>query len=94
MTRNKAAWRAATIDERAWTKAKRMTGAQVAVCGYAPAGWPPGTTCIIRRVRAGGVSTDPRARRRRTIPKLVWLDENLSTRATWIGGGMAFGKHR
>ena len=72
VTRNKAAWRAAaTIDERVWTKARRMKGAQVAVMDYAPAGWPPNTTCVVRRVRvrASDVSTDPRARRRRTIPK-------------------------
>jgi hypothetical protein len=72
VTRNKAAWRAAaTIDERAWKTAKRMNGAQVAVIDYAPAGWPPGTACVVRRVRvrATDVSTDPRARRRRTIPK-------------------------
>jgi hypothetical protein len=72
VTRNKAAWRAAaTIEERAWKTAKRMRGAQVAVMDYAPAGWPPGTTCVVRRVRvrAADVSTDPRARRRRTIPK-------------------------
>jgi len=38
---------------------------------YAPGGWPDGTSCVVRRVRvrAGDVSTDPRARRRRTIPK-------------------------
>jgi hypothetical protein len=71
-TRNPAAWRAAAaISEDAWRPAKRMKGAQVAVCGYAPAGWPPGTACVVRRVkvRATDISTDPRARRRRTIPK-------------------------
>src|SRR6266496_1196177 len=48
-----------------------MKGAEVAVCDYAPAGWPPGTVTVVRRVkvRAADVSTDPRARRRRTIPK-------------------------
>jgi hypothetical protein len=72
VTRNKAVWRAAAaIGADAWTKAKRMKGAQVAVCDYAPAGWPPGTACVVRRVkvRAADISTDPRARRRRTIPK-------------------------
>jgi hypothetical protein len=72
VTRNKAAWRAAaTIPTNAWRKAKRMKGAQVAVCDYAPAGWPPDTACVVRRVkvRAADISTDPRARRRRTIPK-------------------------
>jgi hypothetical protein len=72
VTRNQAAWRAAAaIGDNAWRKAKRMKGAQVAVCDYAPAGWPPGTACVVRRVkvRAADISTDPRARRRRTIPK-------------------------
>ncbi|GAA4264233.1 IS1380 family transposase [Dactylosporangium darangshiense] len=72
VTRNPAVWRAvAAVPDTAWRKAKRMQGAQVAVCDYAPAGWPPGTTCVVRRVtvRAADVSTDPRARRRRTIPK-------------------------
>jgi Transposase DDE domain group 1 len=71
VTRNKAAWRAAAaIPHDAWRKAKRMKGAQVAVCGYAPAGWPPDTVTVVRRVkvRAKSISTDPRARRRRTIP--------------------------
>jgi hypothetical protein len=72
VTRNKAAWRAAAaIPDDAWRKAKRMKGAQVAVCDYAPGGWPAGTACVVRRVkvRAADISTDPRARRRRTIPK-------------------------
>ncbi len=71
VTRNPAAWRAAAaIPEKAWRKAKRMKGAQVAVCDYTPAGWPPGNACVVRRVkvRAADISTDPRARRRRTIP--------------------------
>jgi hypothetical protein len=48
-----------------------MKGAQVAVCDYAPARWAPGTACVVRRVkiRAGDISTDARARPRRTIPK-------------------------
>src|SRR5436190_7541910 len=72
VTRNAAAWRAAmAIPDDAWRKAKRMRGAQVAVCDYTPAGWPPGNACVVRRVkvRAQDISTDPRARRRRTIPK-------------------------
>jgi hypothetical protein len=72
VTRNPAAWRAAAaIPDRAWRKAKRMQRAQVAVCDYTPAGWPPGQACVVRRVkvRATDISTDPRARRRRTIPK-------------------------
>jgi hypothetical protein len=72
VARNPAVWRSATaIPDGAWRNAKRMKGAQVAVCDYAPAGWPAGTACVVRRVkiRAGDISTDPRARRRRTIPK-------------------------
>jgi Transposase DDE domain group 1 len=48
-----------------------MKDAQVAVTGYAPAGWPPGTRTIVRRAKigAGQISADPRSRRRRTIPK-------------------------
>jgi hypothetical protein len=72
VNRNPAVWRAAAaIDDKQWRQAKRMKGAQVAVCDYAPAGWPPGTMTVVRRVkvRAGDVSADPRARRRRTIPK-------------------------
>jgi hypothetical protein len=72
VTRNPAVWRAAAaIPDEAWHTAKRMKGAQVAVCDYAPAGWPPGTATVVRRVtvRASDISTDPRARRRRTIPK-------------------------
>jgi Transposase DDE domain group 1 len=72
ITRNPAAWRAAAaIADDAWTQAIGMNGAQVAVADYAPAGWPPDTACLVRRVRlpAGDISTDPRARRRRTIPK-------------------------
>jgi Transposase DDE domain group 1 len=72
VTRNKAAWRAAAaIPADAWRRAKRMKGAQVAVMDYAPAGWPPDTGCVVRRVKvkAATISTDPRARRRRTIPK-------------------------
>ncbi|MCM3920644.1 transposase [Frankia sp. AiPs1] len=70
--RNAALWRAyAAVPETAWTDARDMHGAQVTAVGYAPAGWPPGTYTIIRRVRvpAEEISGDPRSRRRRTIPK-------------------------
>ena len=69
--RNAATWRAAaSVPERAWVEADGMKGAQVAVADYAPDGWPEGTRCLIRRVRhdAAVISTDPRARRRKTIP--------------------------
>ncbi len=72
VTRNPAVWRAlATISDKAWRPAKRMKGAQVAVMDYAPAGWPAGTRCVVRRVKidAQAISADPRSRRRRTIPK-------------------------
>ncbi|MBX6388995.1 MAG: transposase [Frankia sp.] len=70
--RNSALWRAyAAIEDKTWADARDMAGAQGATSGYAPAGWPPGTYTVIRRVKvpAGEISTDPRARRRRTIPK-------------------------
>lgn len=70
--RNPAAWRAyAAIREHAWRPARDMHDAQVAACDYAPAGWPDGTYTIVRRGRvpAESISADPRARRRRTIPK-------------------------
>jgi hypothetical protein len=72
VTRNKAVWRAAAaIPADAWRAAKRMRGAQVAVTDYAPVGWPPNTRCVVRRVKipAEQLSSDPRSRRRRTIPK-------------------------
>jgi hypothetical protein len=72
VARNKAAWRAAAaIPADEWAPAVAMKGAEVAVASYAPAGWPPGVACVVRRVRipAANVSTDPRARKRRTIPK-------------------------
>jgi hypothetical protein len=69
--RNRAAWRAyASIADDDWQPATGMHGAFVAVTDYAPAGWPPGTYTIVRRVRveAGDISGDGRSRRRRTIP--------------------------
>ncbi len=68
--RNPAMWRAAAaVSEQDWSAAMGMPGAQVAVSDHAPAGWPPGTYTVIRRVRidAETISTDPRSRRRRTI---------------------------
>jgi hypothetical protein len=68
--RNAAVWRSLdAIPEKAWRKARGMRGGEVAVCGYAPTGWPPGTRTIVRRVRvdAREVRGDARSRRRRTI---------------------------
>lgn len=70
--RNRAVWRhIAAISDNAWEPAIGMTGAEVAACAYQPAGWPPGTRSIVRRVRvdADQVRADPRSRRRRTVPK-------------------------
>lgn len=70
--RGEAVWAAlARVPAGAWTPAAGMPGAEVAIVDYAPAGWPEGTVCIVRRVRhrAADLSADPRARRRRTIPK-------------------------
>lgn len=64
-------WRAyASIGEHEWVPARDMPGAQVATVDHAPAGWPPEAYTIVRRVRirAENLSTEPRARRRRTIP--------------------------
>lgn len=70
--RGEAVWAAVSrVPAGAWTPATGMPGAEVAVADYAPADWPEGTVCIVRRVRhaAADISADPRARRRRTIPK-------------------------
>lgn len=69
--RNSAAWRAfSAIPEDEWADARDMPGAQVAACDYAPEGWPPGTYTLVRRVKIPieELSSDPRARRRRTVP--------------------------
>ncbi len=51
-----------------WRKAIGME-AEVAECDYVPAGWPPGTRTVCRRVKLNpeDVSRDARSRRRRTI---------------------------
>lgn len=62
------AWQA--IDDTAWRPATAMNDAEVAEATYTPKGWPP-MRAIVRRVRhpAERISTDPRARRRRTLDK-------------------------
>ncbi len=70
--RNPAAWRAlSAVPDSDWRPARGMANAQVAACDYAPAGWPPDTYTIIRRVKipVDQLSTDPRSRRRRTVDK-------------------------
>jgi Transposase DDE domain group 1 len=67
--RSRAVWRAEReIPEESWQEAKDME-AEVAECGYLPAGWPEGTRCICRRVRVTveELRPDTRTRRRRTI---------------------------
>jgi Transposase DDE domain group 1 len=60
-----------SVPADGWVDAIDMTGAQVAVTDYCPNWWPAATRLLIRRVRLdldrGQVSTDPRARRRRTL---------------------------
>lgn len=70
--RNPAMWRAYHgIPAAAWRPARDMHNTEVAASDYAPAGWPPGSYTIVRRVRipAEEVSADVRSRRRRTIPQ-------------------------
>ena len=62
-------WRAVRkVPGTGWLKAIG-TEAEVAECGYVPAGWPPGTRTICRRVKLSPeeVSRDARSRRRRTV---------------------------
>ncbi|MGH3887758.1 MAG: transposase, partial [Pseudonocardiaceae bacterium] len=63
-------WQAlAGISESDWVDAIDMPGAQVAVAPYCPAWWPTSTRLLVRRVALAPeqISTDPRARRRRTL---------------------------
>jgi hypothetical protein len=83
--RGPAVWAAVhRVPAGGWTPADGMTGAEVAITDYAPAGWPDDTVCVARRVRHAGtdISADPRARRRRTIPAeqlTLALDGELDT---------------
>ncbi len=70
--RNAAVWRATTaVPDTAYVPVIGMDDTEVAVIPYAPQGWPTGQYCLARRtrIRADAVSADPRARKRRTIPK-------------------------
>lgn len=63
-------WRILTgVGETDWVEAIDMPGAQVAVADYRPAWWPTDTRLLIRRLRldTDQISSDPRARRRRTL---------------------------
>ena len=81
-------WRALSgLTESDWADAIDMPNAQVAVSRYAPHDWPEGTRLLIRRVRIDteDISTDPRARRRRTIPN-DQLELALAGRAGTVYG--------
>jgi hypothetical protein len=70
--RNPAVWRAAAaVPGHEYVPVIGMDDTEAAVIPYAPKGWPTGIVCLARRtrIRADLVSRDPRARRRRTIPK-------------------------
>jgi len=70
--RNTAVWAAmATVPDREYVPVIGMDDTEGAVIPYAPKGWPPAIVCLARRTRipAEAVCTDPRARKRRTIPK-------------------------
>ena len=58
--------RIAGIEEGIGEVTRRAAGA----LPVAPKGWPPGSKTVVRRVKvkAATISTDPRPRRRRTIP--------------------------
>jgi hypothetical protein len=62
----------ALIPAGSWVDAIGMDDTQVAVMPYVPAWWPADTACLVRRTRIPAdkmVSTDGRARRKRTVPK-------------------------
>jgi Transposase DDE domain group 1 len=70
--RSQAMWRALSgIDEGEWSEAIDFPDAEVAETSYAPAGWEhEPLRLVVRRVAfaAEGLASDPRARRRRSIP--------------------------
>ncbi len=60
------------ISPTGWRAAKEMAGADVAELRFTPTGWPDEPLrLLVRRVRveASEISTSPRSRRRKTIPK-------------------------
>jgi hypothetical protein len=75
--------------ETDWIDAIDMAGAQVTVADYTPGWWPADTWLLIRRVRldpATQLSTDPRARRRRTLhpeQRALPLDELAAAEAVY-----------
>jgi hypothetical protein len=71
--RSSAMWRALSgIDEGDWAPAIDFPDAEVAEAAYSPGGWEhEPLRLVVRRVAfaAEGLAADPRARRRRSIPK-------------------------
>ncbi|MBA2637971.1 MAG: IS1380 family transposase [Solirubrobacterales bacterium] len=87
--RSTAMWSALErIDEDAWQSADGLKDAEVAETAYTPAGWKhEPLRLIVRRVahRADALSDDPRARRKRTIPR-EQLDLGLAGEADVVYG--------
>lgn len=87
--RSQAMWSALErIDERAWTPADELADAEVAETTYIPQGWKhEPLRLIVRRVahQADALSDDPRARRKRTIPR-EQLDLGLAGEADVVYG--------
>ena len=82
-------WQTLTgLSESDWAEAIDMPGAQVALAHYRPAWWPMSTRLLIRRVALAPeqISTDPRARRRRTLhpdQRALPLEELAGTDAVY-----------
>jgi hypothetical protein len=87
--RSTAMWKALErIDEQDWQPADRLDAAEVAETTYSPEGWTDDPLrLVIRRVahQADALSDDPRARRKRTIPR-EQLDLGLSGEADVVYG--------
>ena len=87
--RSSAMWSAlARIGEQAWQPAEGLEDAEVAETTYIPTGWEhEPLRLIVRRVahQADALSDDPRARRKRTIPR-EQLDLGLSGEADVVYG--------
>lgn len=87
--RSQAMWSALErLDERVWTPADELADAEVAETPYTPSGWQhEPLRLIIRRVahHADALSNDPRARRKRTIPR-DQLDLGLAGEADVVYG--------
>ena len=87
--RSSAMWSALErLDEDAWTPAEKLKDADVAETTYTPSGWAhEPLRLVVRRVahQANALSDDPRARRKRTIPR-EQLDLGLAGEADVVYG--------